>query len=94
MFGRRAYHQHVCVPTFSSKSRHHPALLALGATIRRVRKLKGISQEGLAAKAGIDRTYIGNVERGESNVAVVTLMQIAEALDMTLGSLLQEAGLS
>lgn len=89
-----AYHQHDEVPTFSPRSLYHPTLLALGAAIRRIRKVKGISQEALAAKAGLDRTYIGNVERGESNVAVITLVQIADALDTTLGSLIHEAGLS
>lgn len=51
-----------------------------------------MSQEGLALLAEVDRTYIGNVERGQSNVAVLVLLRIAKALDMPLTLLLKEAG--
>ena len=42
-------------------------MVALGKRVREVRKSKGISQEKLAEMAGIDRSYMGNIERGEKN---------------------------
>lgn len=51
-----------------------------------------MSQENLALLADVDRTYIGNVERGQSNVAVLVLLRIVKALDMRLTLLLKEAG--
>lgn len=52
-----------------------------------------MSQEELGQLAGLDRTYVGNVERGESNVAVLTLAQLAEALGTTLANLVARSGL-
>jgi transcriptional regulator with XRE-family HTH domain len=80
------------VPTFSTQNQNDPTLAAIGAAIRRIRTGKGMSQEGLALLADVDRTYIGNVERGQSNVAVLVLFRIAKALDTSLTLLLKEAG--
>jgi transcriptional regulator with XRE-family HTH domain len=41
----------------------------------------------------VDRSYIGRVERGDNNVAVLTLARLAAALDLTVATLLQKAGL-
>lgn len=57
-----------------------PALVAIGETIRRLRLEKGLSQEGLAHAVGLDRSYMGGIERGEHNVAVMNLMRIAYQL--------------
>ncbi len=76
-----------------SQQRQHPALIALGEAIRRTRKQQGISQEKLALMAEIDRSYIGRVERGDNNVAVLTLLKIAKALDVSLMYLMTEAKL-
>lgn len=76
-----------------SKDRQHPALIALGDAIRRTRLAKGISQERMALLAEVDRSYVGRVERGDNNVAVLTLMRIAGALDMSVADLMQKAGL-
>jgi transcriptional regulator with XRE-family HTH domain len=58
-----------------------------------LRVAQGISQEDLALRAGLDRTYVGNVERAQSNVALLTLARIAAGLNTTLMSLLREAGI-
>jgi len=76
-----------------SRNRQDPALVALGATIRRVRLSKGISQEKLALLAEVDRSYVGRVERGDNNVAVLTLSKLALALDMTMAKLMLKAKL-
>jgi DNA-binding XRE family transcriptional regulator len=82
-----------CVPTFSRRNRKHPALTALGEAIRRVRIANGVSQEDLALRAELDRGYMGGVERGESNMTVLSVVRIAGALDMPASELLAQAGL-
>ena len=58
--------------------------------MRRLRQGKGISQEKLAERAGLHRTYIGDVERGSRNVALVNMTRIAKALGVSLGRLINE----
>lgn len=65
----------------------HPALIALGQQIRKIRQEKGHSQEGFAADAGLGRSYYGGVERGERNIAALNLMRIAKALEVEVGTL-------
>jgi transcriptional regulator with XRE-family HTH domain len=69
-----------------------PAHKALGDAIRyhRERKLK-ISQEALADKCGLHRTYVSSVERGEANVAYTNLLRLAEALEWRGSELLRAA---
>lgn len=76
-------------PSFSG----NPALVKLGAAIRAARLDKQLSQEALADKSNIDRSYIGGVERGEHNVAVINLLKIADALDLKLSDLLTSCDL-
>nr|WP_041296679.1 helix-turn-helix transcriptional regulator [Janthinobacterium sp. Marseille] len=76
-----------------SRNRQDAVLIALGAAIRRIRLKKKISQENLALLAEVDRSYVGRVERGDNNIAVLTLQRIAKALDITLGDLMAEADL-
>lgn len=83
---------HLSVPNLTSQ-RQSPALMALGEALRRIRKAKSISQEGLALLAGVDRSYVGRVERGDNNVALLTLVRIAAALDVTVATLMEQAGL-
>ncbi len=45
-------------------------MITFGKRVREVRKSKGISQERLAEMAGIDRSYMGNIERGEKNITL------------------------
>jgi transcriptional regulator with XRE-family HTH domain len=65
-------------------------LLALGHEIRRHRNAKGLSQEKLAELAGLNRNYIGFVERAERSPRVMTIFRIARALDLHPGELIRE----
>ena len=58
--------------------------VALGKSIRRLRLQLGVSQERFAQRCGIDRTYIGGIERGERDVSFSKLVQIAHGLGTTL----------
>jgi len=58
------------------------------ANVRRLRKERGMSQEQLAEAAGVHRTYVGMIERGEKNVTIYNIERIAKALDVSPGSLL------
>jgi transcriptional regulator with XRE-family HTH domain len=68
-------------------------LVALGIVIKDARLALGFSQEALANEVGIDRSYMGGIERGEHNVALVNLVKIANALKITAAELLAEAKL-
>ena len=76
-----------------SRKRQHRSLVALGKAIRETRLSKGISQEKLPLLAEVDRSYVGRVERGDNNVAILTLSRLAAALDLSAAKLLQRAGL-
>lgn len=52
----------------------------IGSNIRHYRNVLGMSQEKLAEKAGLHRTYIGAVERGERNISANNISKIAEVL--------------
>ena len=58
-----------------------------GARVRELRKPLGLSQEGLAHEAGLDRTYIGGVERGERNISHDNIWRLADALGVRPGDL-------
>jgi transcriptional regulator with XRE-family HTH domain len=58
-----------------------------GERVRELRKAKGLSQEGLALACGLDRTYIGGVERGERNISLVNIHVIAAALGVPVKEL-------
>jgi transcriptional regulator with XRE-family HTH domain len=59
----------------------------LGENIRTHRRNIGWSQEKLAEKSDLHHNYIGDIERGEENVSVDTLMRIAKAMNVNLGEL-------
>lgn len=56
--------------------------IKLGKRIRKIRKEKGFSQEELADKAKVHRTYMGKIERGESNPPIYTIYRISKALSV------------
>lgn len=62
-------------------------LVAFGARVRQARTAAGLSQEGLAHHAGLHRTYVSSVERGERNIALINIVLLAEALNIDAGEL-------
>ena len=58
-----------------------------GNRIREFRKAKKLSQQGLAANAGLHYTYVGSVERGERNISFDNIVKIADALGIPLKEL-------
>lgn len=67
-----------------------PDLRRFGEAVRRLRESRGLSQEGLAAKVDLHRTYVGGIERGERNPTLITIEKLAAALDVTAWKLLRE----
>jgi transcriptional regulator with XRE-family HTH domain len=63
--------------------------VALGHAVRELRQSHGHSQEGFADVAGMHRTYVGGIERGERNVSFATILKLAEALGVPPSALLQ-----
>ena len=61
----------------------------LGENIRRLRRKKGISQEELGHISNLDRTYISGIERGQRNVSLLSIVEIARALNVTVTRLLR-----
>ena len=68
-------------------------LTHFGAAVRRARKERGISQEALALKCDIDRSYMGAIERGEQNMGLLHIARIAKALGMKVAELMSMAKL-
>jgi transcriptional regulator with XRE-family HTH domain len=60
------------------------------ANLRRERKMRGLSQEALAALAGLHRTYVGSVERGERNISLENIERLARALKIDPADLLRK----
>lgn len=80
------------MPNLSS-NRQDPTLIAIGKVVRQLRKEQGLSQEKLALLAEIDRSYMGGIERGDNNVAMLTLQKVANALQVTMTEMMAMAEL-
>ena len=63
-------------------------LSRLGSKVRELRQSAGLSQEGLAERAGLHYTYVGGIERGERNPSLKSIEKIANALNVDIGELL------
>lgn len=61
-----------------------------GRRVRVLRKQRGLSQEALSFEAGLDRSYVGQVERGERNISIDNMAKFARALKVKLTELLQD----
>ena len=69
------------------------SLKRLGDAVRAARKARALSQEALADAAGIDRSHMGKIERGERNVTLLNVARIAKALGCKPSDLLASADL-
>ena len=58
-----------------------------GKRLKELRKEKGLSQEALSKKAGLDRTYEGKIERGQKSPSLNTIAKLAKALEINLDDL-------
>jgi transcriptional regulator with XRE-family HTH domain len=67
----------------------HPTRHLLAQRLRLLRTLRGWSQETLAEHAGLHRTYISGIERGERNLGLDNLDKLAQAFGVTVGDLLK-----
>ncbi len=61
-----------------------------GQRVRYERTKQGLSQEELAERAGLHRTYIGMIERAEKNITLLNIEKVAKALGISVGELLKE----
>lgn len=64
-------------------------LKEFGQRVRHERLKRGFSQEELAEKAGLHRTYIGMIERAEKNITLINIEKVANALEMSADELLR-----
>lgn len=69
-------------------------LRAVGKVVQSKRLSMGISQEELAKRAGLHRTYVSDVERGSRSVSLITLYKLAEALHTNAWVLIESADVS
>lgn len=66
-----------------------PTTIAFGNRIRYLRKARGLSQENLAHLSGLDRSYMGGVERGERNISINNIKKISLALNLEIVELFE-----
>lgn len=60
-----------------------------GKKVKMLRLEKGLSQEAFALEAGLDRTYIPSIEKGERNVSIIVIEKIAKALNVKIKDLME-----
>jgi len=65
-------------------------LQRFGDRLRSIRLRKGISQEKLAEIAGVHRTFVSSVERGERNISLQNIARLAKALEVTMARLMPD----
>lgn len=68
---------------------HDDPRALFGLRLAEVRRAKGLSQERLALESGLARSYLGGVERGQRNIALLNIYRLAETLGVTPSSLLE-----
>jgi DNA-binding XRE family transcriptional regulator len=78
-------------PLWPSKGAPEDGRVILAANVRRLRRDFGFSQEALAERAGIHRTYLGSVERSERNIAIDNICRLAWALGVDPADLLKHS---
>jgi len=80
---------HILLLAISTKMKK-TILLKFGKRVREERLKLGISQEELAVRAGVHRTYIGMIERAEKNITLENISKIAKALNLKISDLIEE----
>lgn len=69
------------------KARQQDVKKRFGARLRQLRKANKLSQEAIALSSGLDRSYLGRIERGEANLSLVNISRVAEALGVEAAQL-------
>lgn len=69
-----------------------PLVRDLGVAVRKLREGHAWSQEHLAEMAGLNRSFVGEIERGSTIVSIVTLEKLARAFDVSIAALLPDHG--
>lgn len=67
-----------------------PIVISFGNRVRELRKSRGLSQESLANLAGLDRSYIGGVERGDRNISLNNIQKLSKALNINIAELFKD----
>jgi transcriptional regulator with XRE-family HTH domain len=73
-----------------SESERERVLRRFGQRVKQLRSAAGLSQEALADRAGLHRTYVGSLERGERNVGVLNIHALAAAMGVTPATLFKD----
>lgn len=68
-----------------------PILEVFGQNVRNLRVERGLSQEQLADRAGLHRTYVGMIERAEKNITLCNIEKLAKALNVKVSTLVNNA---
>ena len=71
----------------------HPVLLGFGLRLRKLRYEAGLTQESLALRAELERSYVGQCERGERNFSLLNVVRLARAIRVRPAELLADIGL-
>lgn len=71
----------------SGNQRQQDIRILFGERVRSLRKAQGYSQEAFADACGLDRTYVGGIERGERNIALLNISRVANSLNVSLAEL-------
>ncbi len=74
----------------AAKKNKRPEAVRFGEVVRRWREQRGLTQDQLAERAGISDTYVGFIERGDSDPTLTVVLQIAEALNVRPAELLRD----
>lgn len=66
----------------------------VGERVRHLRRLRGLTQEELAEASGLNRAHLGEIERGEVDVTIVTLQRIGRGLRLRVSTLVKDIGVA
>lgn len=91
MLSQYAYFTTFATSKNSIKMQKSPILEVFGQNVRNLRVEHGLSQEQLADKAGLHRTYVGMIERAEKNITLCNIEKLAKALNVKVSTLVNNA---